>query len=470
MPGLLPSINFNSKRSTTQCHFYLQCSHDWNKINFTERYSMLASQRIIYFSDLTVQTCEVFCPSHSTQGVNIILVKVNDKQIPQVITSHLKYQKVTAFIAVTTEQASFIVPCLLLLYLGRRSAKEALSVSWVPSVFSPGTRSSINTSNIWVTYKERNRRSFVTLQVQSGHRKPLRKPGTSLRVNGVKADCLRGGVTRSGTSPGRGQRPKEESLVPFPSASGSVILRGVRPEAVVRTGGGRGPGRPRSVRGFRGGVSYLGRGGRRDFGRKARIQLRTRTKRNQLSAGGTTAACPSPAADCGGTRARLRAPAGWVVPSGTVRVYWRRRRLLLMLLLAAPSRCSCASPFSSSCRRRRRLVPTAPIAAAATTAAPADPTRRYSPLRNPAQPSPPALPVRTPTSLPQVLIGEHDPNPPRRLVGPIAYHEGGGELSRERLRPPPENCRYLQVCLRGRVTGKGASQWQRACAQEFWTL
>lgn len=92
------------------------------------------------------------------------------------------------------------------------------------------------------------------------------------------------------------------------------------------------------------------------------------------------------------------------------------------------------------------------------------------PLRNPTQPSPPALPVRTPTSPPQVLIGERVPGPPRRLADLIAYHEVGGESGRERLRPPPENCRYLQVCLRVRVTGKGTSQWQRACAQEFWAL
>lgn len=137
--------------------------------------------------------------------------------------------------------------------------------------------------------------------------------------------------------------------------------------------------------GVAGGVSYLGRSGRRDFGRRARVQLRAGTCSGQPSAGGTAAACPSPAANCGGTGARLRGPAGWVVPSGTVRDYWRRRRLLLLLLLlAAPSRCACASLCSSSCRRRRRLVPTAPIAAAATTAAPADPTRRYSP---PSQPS-----------------------------------------------------------------------------------
>lgn len=177
----------------------------------------------------------------------------------------------------------------------------------------------------------------------------------------------------------------EESPVPLPSAPGRSL--GERWGQRRGTELGRaGPGAPPAAPwGFGGGVSYLGQGGRRDFGRRARVQLRAGTRRGQLSAGGTAAARPSPAADCGGTRARLRGPAVWVVPSGTVRVYWRRRRqlLLLLLLLAAPSRCSCASPCSSSCRRRRRLVPTAPIAAAATTAAPADPTRRYSPPSQP---------------------------------------------------------------------------------------
>lgn len=189
-------------------------------------------------------------------------------------------------------------------------------------------------------------------------------------------------MTRSGRSPGRGQPPR--------SLCRTLPLRtrvGHSARGAARRGGqawGRaGPRAPQRRPGGSGGVSYLNRGGRRDFGRRARIQLRARTGRDQPLAGGTAAACPSPAADCGGTRARLRGPAGLIVPSGTLRVYWRRRRLLLMLLLAAPSRCSCASPCSSSCRRRLRLVPTAPIAAAATTAAPADPTRRYSPPSQP---------------------------------------------------------------------------------------
>lgn len=177
----------------------------------------------------------------------------------------------------------------------------------------------------------------------------------------------------------------EEAPCTPPLGIRSVTGREVGPEEGDRTRDGGAWGSPGGALGVRGGVSYLGQGGRRNFGRRARVQLRAGSRRGQLSAGRTAAARPSPAAECGGTRARLRGPAVWVVPSGTVRVYWRRRRqlLLLLLLLATPSRCSCASPCSSSCRRRRRLVPTAPIAAAATTAAPADPTRRYSPPSQP---------------------------------------------------------------------------------------
>ena len=235
---------------------------------------------------------------------------------------------------------------------------------------------------MWVTHRERNRTKLYDppssaktpkASVDTGHNPPGKR-GRS-RQSPTWSDWV--------WHKPRAWVATEESPVPLLSAPGSVTGRGVRPEEGVRTEGGRGAGLPQRRPGGSGGVSYLGRGGRRDFGRRARVQLRAGTGRGQPSAGGTTAACPSPAAQCGGTRARLRGPAGWVVPSGTVRVYWRRRLLLLLLLLAAPSRCSCASPCSSSCRRRRRLIPTAPIAAAATTAAPADPTRRYSPPSQP---------------------------------------------------------------------------------------
>lgn len=217
-------------------------------------------------------------------------------------------------------------------------------------------------------------------------------------------------------------------------------------------------------------MSYLGRGGRRDFGRRARVQLRAGTGRGQPSAGGTTAACPSPAAQCGGTRARLRGPAGWVVPSGIPSAFtggggcccycccWPPPAAALVPAPAPPPAASAAAwspPLPSPLRRLLQRPLTRPDV--------------ILPLRNPTQPSPPTLPVRTPTSPPQVLIGERVPSPPCWLAGPIAYHERGGEPGKECLRPPPENCRYLQVCLRGRVTGKGASQWQRACAREFWS-
>ena len=118
-------------------------------------------------------------------------------------------------------------------------------------MLSPGTRSCINTSNIWVTYRERNRRSFVTLQVQSRHRKALGKQGTSLRVNGVEADCLRGGVTRSGTSPGRGQLPRRLSY-PSPPHQGRSLREGCgwRRGSGLGEGGARGT--PEAPGGFGG--------------------------------------------------------------------------------------------------------------------------------------------------------------------------------------------------------------------------
>lgn len=176
--------------------------------------------------------------------------------------------------------------------------------------------------------------------------------------------------------------------VPFPCAPGSVGARGGWPEQGARLGEGEGrgspPARPWPRPAGAGGVSYLGRGGRRDCGPRAQgrdPQGSTFSRRDRRR-------LPIPRRRLRRDGARPRGAAAWVVPSGTVRVYWRRRLLLLLLLLrlplATPRRCSCASPRSSSCRRRRRLVPTAPIAAAATTAAPADPTRRYSPPSQPA--------------------------------------------------------------------------------------
>lgn len=72
-------------------------------------------------------------------------------------TSHPKYQKVTVSTVVTTQQTDSIVPCPLLLDLGKRGGKEVFSISWESSVFSPGTRSSMNTSGMWVTHRERDR-------------------------------------------------------------------------------------------------------------------------------------------------------------------------------------------------------------------------------------------------------------------------------------------------------------------------
>lgn len=241
----------------------------------------------------------------------------------------------------------------------------------------------MNTSNMWVTHRERNRTKLCdppssvktpkasgeTAQKSSG--KPGRGRPSSRWSDWVWHKPRAWAATESlpdpttphqvghwarGAARGGGQnwgRARREAPPAAPSGLGGCVLPGPGRTQGFRAEGSR-PAQGRDPLG-----STLSKRDRR------RLPIPRRRVRRDLSAASR--------AGCLG------------VPSGTVRVYWRRRRrsLLLQLLLAAPSRCSCASPCSSSCRRRRRLVPTAPIAAAATTAARADPTRRYSP------PSPP---------------------------------------------------------------------------------
>ena len=105
-------------------------------------------------------------------------------------TWHPKYQKVMASTVVTTQQTDSIVPCPLLLDLGKRGGKEVFSISWESSVFSPGTRSSMNTSGMWVTHRERNRTklcdppSSVKTPKASGDtgHNPPEKPGRSFCI------------------------------------------------------------------------------------------------------------------------------------------------------------------------------------------------------------------------------------------------------------------------------------------------
>lgn len=199
----------------------------------------------------------------------------------------------------------------------------------------------------------------MTLQVQGRHPKPPGKWGRTRTVSEMRTDL---------------------ELAPAQGVRGDPGVLGSLPPRLWGLGKGCG-GRGAATRRRPGARGCVLPGPRRtqDLRRRTRVQLRVRNGRSHRSAGGPAAACPSPAAHCGGTRARLRRPA---VPSGAVRFY-RRRRRLRVLLRAVPGRCFRASPCSFSCRRRRRLVPTAPIAAAATTAAPADPARRYSPPRKP---------------------------------------------------------------------------------------
>ena len=252
----------------------------------------------------------------------------------------------------------------------------------------------------------------------------------------------------------------EESPVPFPFPPGSVPQRGGRPEEGVRTGGGRGPRLHRPRPGGSGGCVLPGPRRTQGFRAEDWRQLRDGSRRDQPSAGGTAAACPSPAANCGGTRARLRGrpsrqcprvPSAFTGGGGDGCCWygccWPPSAAALAPALAPPSAAAAAAsspPLPSPLRRLLQRPLTRP-----------DVTL---PLHKPAQPNTLGLPLRPPTSPPRVLIGERCTSLPRRLADPTAYHEGGGESGRKRIRPLPENRRYLQVCLRGQVTEKGASQ------------
>lgn len=154
-------------------------------------------------------------------------------------TWHPKYQKVMASTVVTTQQTDSIVPCPLLLDLGKRGGKEVFSISWESSVFSPGTRSSMNTSGMWVTHRERNRTklcdppSSVKTPKASGDtgHNPPEKPGRSRRSPSW-SDWV--------WHKPRAWVATEESPVSLPSTPRFVTGQGVRPEEGVRTERGRG--------------------------------------------------------------------------------------------------------------------------------------------------------------------------------------------------------------------------------------
>lgn len=122
-----------------------------------------------------------------------------------------------------------------------------------------------------------------------------------------EADGLRSGIKGSGKSPGREQGPSR--LRTLPSAPGSVTPRGARPVEGVGLGKAGHAAPPAAPRGLGGGVSYLGQ---RTQGFRAEGSGLAQSRDPQGSTlSGAAAACPSPAADCGGTRARLRSwPAG----------------------------------------------------------------------------------------------------------------------------------------------------------------
>lgn len=227
----------------------------------------------------------------------------------------------------------------------------------------------------------------------------------------------------SSTSPGRGQRPRS-LRTPSPTHQVGHLARGAVRERGQNWGRAR-PRAPSAAPGDSGGVSYLGRGGRRDFGRRARAQLRAGTLKGQPSASGiAAAACPSPAAECGGTErgfeGRLsgespRVPSAFTGGGGSGCCYcyccWPSAAAALVPAPAPPPAAAAAAsspPFPSPLRRLLQRPLTRPDV--------------ILPLRNPAQPSPPALPVRTPTSPPLVLTRERVTSPPCRLASPIACH------------------------------------------------
>ena len=268
-------------------------------------------------------------------------------------------------------------------------------------------------------------------------------------------------MTGSGTCPGRGQSPSPRSRrSPFPSHQGQSLSEwaGQRRESELGEGGalgstGRAPG-------ARGGVSYLGPGGRRDFGLRTGVSSGTGPAGINPPLEGLpppahppppTAAGPERGFEAGrpgsalGYRPRLLAAAA-TAAAGTGAAGHPPplllRQLLLLLLPPPPP------PRPHRSHRRCGDYCSAPLTRPDVTL----------PLHKPAQPNTLGLPLRPPTSPPRVLIGERGTSLPRRLADPTAYHEGGGESGRKRIRPLPENRRYLQVCLRGQVTEKGASQ------------
>lgn len=108
----------------------------------------------------------------------------------------------------------------------------------------------------------------MTLQVQWRHQ--------SLRGHGREADDLQRGMTGSGTCPGRGQSPSPRSRrSPFPSHQGQSLSEGAGQRRESELGEGGALGSTGRAPGARGGVSYLGPGGRRDFGLRTGVSSGT---------------------------------------------------------------------------------------------------------------------------------------------------------------------------------------------------
>lgn len=187
-----------------------------------------------------------------------------------------------------------IVPCPLLLDSGRRGGKDALGISWESCAQS------------WYQ-KQREYKWYVghpqrQKQNEASWPSKFSEDSKSHWGNGAQAFGETGEkqtvseVKWLGLAQAQGVGSDQRVSRPPPLRT--RVSRSARGAAggggQTEAGGARGS--PSGALGVRGGVSYLGRGGRRDFGRRARVQLRTGTSKGQPSAGGTAAACPSPAA------------------------------------------------------------------------------------------------------------------------------------------------------------------------------
>lgn len=196
---------------------------------------------IIYFSDSTVRIRRLFCPSFG-----IPAYQQHHLCQSQSLQSLLQYYKVLAFL-ITTERDS-VAPSLFHYSEDKKKKKVKWNVHNFKesSLFDPGNQKSHEYK--WYMGHPQNRwSSFVTLQVQGRHPKP--------RGNGAEPERSRGWGPICVWHQPRVWAETQGSRGASPPCLGRAGLRG--PAGTERLLGDA-PGL--------GGVSYLGRGGRRISG------------------------------------------------------------------------------------------------------------------------------------------------------------------------------------------------------------